>query len=99
MKTDSDYLVDSIADIKQLVTGLIVLNQGLRKRVLDLEENRKVEIEKHEELEVEWSDLRDKHKALRLAKVIEGNNKDKAEREVAELMREIEQCIALVKKM
>lgn len=99
METDNNYLAESIAEIKQLVTGLIVLNKSLKDRLYVLEKKREQEVIEYQSIETKYSRSQEEFEAFKMAKVLSEEDKNKARGEVADLMREIDNCIALVKKI
>lgn len=99
MKNDSDYLTESIAEIKQLVTGLIVLNRSLRERLSKIEEENTLQTKRLEKKNAECQILAEENEVLKFVKTIGVDGNNQAKEGVENLMREIAECIDLVKKM
>lgn len=100
MRHVESYLVDTIAEIKQMVTVLITLNKRLKKRVLELEQQKQEWSEERCALEDKLQRLQADYDILKLAKTIqEKDDTGEAKMQISKLMREIDQCMVLIQNL
>ncbi len=100
MGRGDSYLAETIAEIKQMVLVLVTLNKKLKKRVVDLElQNKSLEEEKNK-LALQLQKLQEDYSMLKLAKSVQGeSDNSEAKMQISKLMREINQCMALVQNL
>lgn len=101
MGHDTSYLVDLIADIRQMSELLTFSNSNLRRRVAELEKEKIAWGEEKEQLTQRLQIVQEEYDILKLAKAIKGDSKntDEAKAEISRLMREIDQCVALIENL
>lgn len=100
MGHDESYLIKTIAEIKQMVLVLVTLNKKLKQRVSELELQKKSWAEEKEKMEVQLQQLQEDYDMMKFAKAIQGADEQKnAKMQISKLMREIDQCVALIQSL
>ncbi len=100
MGRGDNYLAETIAEIKQMVLVLVTLNKKLKKRVADLELQNESLVEERKKLMLQLQELQEDYSILKLAKTVQGeSDNSEAKMQISKLMREINQCMALVQNL
>ncbi len=100
MKHVDGYLANMITEIKQMAVALVVLNKNLKKRIGELESEKKKLEEEKNTLERRVRALQESCDTMKLATAITGGeNKGEAKMQISKLMREIDQCIVLIQNL
>ncbi len=85
MRHEDSYLTETLTEIKRMVLVLVTLNEW---------EKQEKELKKQLQL------LQEDYSILELAKAVKGEDETaEAKMQIAKLMREIEQCIALIQNL
>ncbi len=82
--------------IENKIKKLLVLNNGLRERISNLEEQKLSLMDQIETQKLEISELREYITHLQAAKAVKGKDSLQARQKVNELLREIEKCYGLL---
>lgn len=100
MRHNETYLVETIAEIKQMVFVLVALNKRLKKRVSELELQKKSWEEEQKSVAKQLQQLQEDYNMLKLAKTVQGEDEtEEAKMQISKLMREINQCMALIQNL
>lgn len=100
MRHNETYLAETIAEIKQMVFVLVALNKRLKKRVSELELQKKSWAEEQKNVAKQLQQLQEDYNMLKLAKTVQGEDEtEEAKMQISKLMREINQCMALIQNL